>query len=167
MLYSKKALSPLIAAVLLIVVVVGIGAVVTGMMRGLVSDNQKTISQKDDEMACARDVNVKIVTIDGNPQFCRDAATSEIVAVVENAGTDVDDFQLMVYGDSGFYKNESIGSGNIAQGAAAELRGYYDSGDTGAITQAKFVPKLKKTGSSGYNFCHDVTVKSEVIPNCD
>ncbi|MBW2964455.1 hypothetical protein KY363_03260 [Candidatus Woesearchaeota archaeon] len=43
MLTSKKGLSPLIAAVLLIVVVVGIGAVVTGMIRGLVSDNQKTI----------------------------------------------------------------------------------------------------------------------------
>ena len=43
---NKKAISPLIASVLLIVVVVGIGAVVTGIVRNYVTENKQTITEK-------------------------------------------------------------------------------------------------------------------------
>ncbi len=164
MLNSKRALSPLIAAVLLIVVVVGIGAVVTGIVRDLVSSNQKTISGKDDEMACSRDVDVDVIMIDGALQFCEESGNI-IVAVVENKGIGIDDFQMTVLGDAGIFKNDSVmPSETLAPGEAKELRSPYSG--VGDVEIVKFVPMLKKTGSSGHHFCSEVALTTEVLPAC-
>lgn len=164
MLHSKKALSPLIASVLLIVVVVGIGAVVTGVVRGLITENKDTITSKDDEIACSRDVNIDVVKIDGVQQVCK--GTGYIDVVLDNSGSAViDDFQLVVMGDGGFARNESIGAGAFAQGQAMELNATY-AGTVGTIQQVRFVPKLKKTGSADYIFCNDVAYKTESVPDC-
>jgi hypothetical protein len=164
MLHSKKALSPLIAVVLLLVVAVGIGALVTGMVRNLVTDNQNTIDSKSDEMSCSRDVTVAVVEIDREPQICK--GSNYIDAVLENTGaTDVDDFQLSIFGDAGFYRNESIGGGDtFTQGEAQEFNGTFES--VGTIQQVKLIPKLKKSGQSGYNFCNDVAITYEVLDDC-
>lgn len=161
---SRKGISPLVASVLLIVVVVGIGALVTGIVRDLVSDNQQTMESKSDAMVCSRDVSVELIRIDRAPQICK--GSNYIDAVVENTGTaDVDDFQLSVFGDTGFYLNDSIGGGDaFLQGEAKEFNGTFES--VGNIEQVKLVPKLRKTGSSGYNFCTDVAITYEDLVNC-
>jgi FlaG/FlaF family flagellin (archaellin) len=165
MLHSKKALSPLIAAVLLIVVVVGIGAVVTGIVRSLVSENQETIRGKSGEMSCSRDVSVDLILIDDEYQLCK--GSDYISAVVENTGTgDIDDFQLIVMATTGFYNNDSLGTGTFVSGAAMEVNGTFSGITASDIEQVKLVPKLKKSGSAQYHFCSEVAVKSEVIPDC-
>lgn len=162
---SKKALSPLIAAVLLIVVVVGIGAVVVGMTRGMVSENQDTISQTDDRMACSRDVVLEMLELDRNPQICK--GTGYINVVIENTGTiDIQDFQLLAYGTTGVYNNESIGAGTLTKGGALELNATFDTTAVGTLQQVKFVPKLKKTAATGYHFCSEVALKYEDINDC-
>lgn len=164
MLHSKKALSPLIAAVLLIVIVVGIGAVVMGIVRGFVSENKATMQSKADSMSCSRDVNVNLVDIDGVWQMCK--GPDYIYAIVDNAGAiDVDDFQLVVMATSGFYSNDSI-STSISQGASVELNGTFKGVAQADILQAKFVPKLKQSGATGYHYCSDVAVKYEGIQDC-
>jgi hypothetical protein len=165
MLHSKKALSPLIAAVLLIVVVVGIGAVVTGIVRSLVSENQETIRGKSGEMACSRDVAISVVRIDDEYQFCK--GSDYINAVLENTGTtDIDDFQVIIMATSGFYNNDSLGPATFAVGAAGEFNATFSGITASDIQQVKIVPKLKKSGSSNYHFCADVAFKSELIPDC-
>ena len=165
MLGSKKALSPLIAAVLLIVVVVGIGAVVVGMTRSMVSENRDTVSQTDDRMSCSRDVVLEILEIDKEPQICK--GSDYINVVIENVGTtDIQDFQLLAYGSTGVYNNESIGAGTLAKGGALELNATYDAVQVGTLQQAKFVPKLKKSGATGYHFCSEVALKYEDIDDC-
>lgn len=162
---SKKALSPLIAAVLLIVVVVGIGAVVTGIVRDMISQNKETVEGKSGEMSCSRDVIIGVLKIDGEPQICR--GSNYVYAVVDNTGAQIDDFQLVVAGTDGIVRNESIHSGSaITQGATVELNGSFDAGAVGTVVQVKFVPKLKKKGQSGYNFCNDVALTYEGVEAC-
>jgi len=162
MLRSKKALSPLIAGVLLIVVVVGIGAVVTGIVRGLITENQETIASKDNELACSTQVDVELVKIDGVPQICKGAAYVDLI--VENNGVEVQDFQLTILGSGGIFKNESVSTDNpLGTGQAREYNISFSG--TGSIEQIKFVPKLKARGS-GYNFCHEVAITYEDIPDC-
>jgi len=165
MLHSKKALSPLIATVLLIVVVVGIGAVVTGIVRDMISQNKATVEGKSGEMSCSRDVVLSVLKIDGEPQICN--GSNYVYAIIENKGVQIDDFQLVVAGDSGIVRNESIHSGPaITPGATVELNGTFDSGIVGSVIQVKFVPKLKKKGQSGYNFCSDVALTYEGVQGC-
>lgn len=167
MLNSKKGLSPLIAAVLLIVVVVGIGAVITGMVRGMFAENKATIESKDDEMVCSRDVVVSLVNIDGDPQICRGSSPANITAVLENSGSaDIDDFQMKVYGTTGFYSNDSLDTGTFTAGDSLELTGTFVSGDVGTVEQVKLIPKLKKSGEAGYHFCAGVALSYEGIGDC-
>ena len=162
---SKKALSPLIAAVLLIVVVVGIGAVVTGIVRSTVSENQRTIEGKSDEMSCSRDVVIEVVKIDGEPQICK--GSGYINAVLDNTGTvDIDDFQLKVFGTTGFYNNETLATGALSPGAAIEINGNFSQSAVGTVEQVQIVPKLRKTGATGYYFCADVAARYEGIADC-
>jgi FlaG/FlaF family flagellin (archaellin) len=163
MFFSKKAVSPLIAAVLLIVVTIGIGAVVVGMMRGYVTDSKAQMSSKSDEMACSRDVSLQITEIDKEPQVCK--GTNYFDIVLENSGTAIDDFQLVVLGESGIYRNESTGH-TMANGGTSELNITFSSTGIGTILQFKLVPKLKKSGSPGYFFCNEVAITQEDVQDC-
>ncbi|NQU79662.1 hypothetical protein HQ545_07895 [Candidatus Woesearchaeota archaeon] len=162
---SKKGLSPLIAAVLLIVVVVSIGAIVTGIVRGMISENKQTVSSKSGEISCSRDVMVTILQIDDQPQIC--VESGYVYAILENTGSKaVDDFQLVVMGSTGVFRNESISaSDRFTIGEAQEFNASYSS--VGNLEQVKLVPKIKKAGSSGYHFCSDVAVVYSGLTGCD
>lgn len=163
MLSSKKAISPLIAAVLLIVVVVGIGAVVTGMIRGMVTDNKATIDTKSDEMVCSRDVVIDVLDVNSNPQMCK--GTDYVYAILENTGSvTIDDFQLKVFGSTGIYTNDSVGTGTFSTGSSLEFNATFSS--VGDVEQIKIIPKLKKTGAAGYNYCADVGITYETLEDC-
>ncbi|MFH1064090.1 MAG: hypothetical protein V1729_03350 [Candidatus Woesearchaeota archaeon] len=164
---SKRALSPLIASVLLIVVVVGIGAVVTSMLRGMVQENKQTIESKSDQISCSSDVMVEVIRIDGISQICKGAGYIDVV--LENAGGEIDDFQLVVVGTTGIYTNDSIMGGKVfARGQAMELNGTFDTSvvASGNVIQAKFVPKLKKKSGGGFNYCFDVAIVATTMDDC-
>jgi flagellin-like protein len=163
---SRRAISPLIATVLLIVVVVGIGAVITGIVRDYVAGSKETVSSKDEMMSCSRDVVVEVLEIDKVPQVCSGSGYVDIV--LENTGgADVDDMQLVVIGDSGIYTNDSVSGGDpFNMGETQEFNGTFDPASVGVVEQVKFVPKLKKSGKAGYNFCFDVAVTYEGLENC-
>jgi FlaG/FlaF family flagellin (archaellin) len=166
MLTSKKAVSPLIATVLLIVVVVGIGAVVTGIVRDYVSESKRSVDSKNDAMSCSRDVVVDVVDIGGVQQVCK--GTNYVDIVVENVGTKkVDDFQLIIYATTGIYRNDSIAGGTATTpGQAREFNVTFSGITAGSIEQVKLVPKLKKSGSASYSFCSDVALKFEGVATC-
>jgi len=68
---SRKAVSPLIATVLLIAFAVALGAVVMNWGRGYVEDTANIARERSDtEVKCASEVGVSIVEIDSVPQVC-------------------------------------------------------------------------------------------------
>ena len=163
MIINKKALSPLIAAVLLIVVVVGIGAVVAGIARNFVSENRDTVTQKQGEMSCSRDVALSVITINEDFQAC--IGSDYVYAILENEGSDIDDFRLQVFHDSGIFANDSISADDVfTSGESQEFN--VTIGSLTGIVEIKFTPKLKKSGTSGYNYCSAITVKLSNLDAC-
>jgi flagellin-like protein len=68
---SNKAVSPLIATVLLIAFAVALGAVVMNWGRGYVEDTANIARERSDtEVKCASDVDVSVVEIDNTAQVC-------------------------------------------------------------------------------------------------
>jgi FlaG/FlaF family flagellin (archaellin) len=161
---SKRAVEPLIAAVLLIVITVGIGAVVVGIVRNYIGENKAQIEGKSSEIACSRDVVLDVLEIDGVPQICN--TSNYINIVMENQGTQIDDMQLMVMGESGLYTNSSILTSAFTQGQTIEVNAGFNPAGLGPILQVKFVPKLKRPGSTTFNFCSDVALKFEDLKSC-
>ncbi|MFC1741943.1 hypothetical protein ACFL3V_05385 [Nanoarchaeota archaeon] len=161
---SKKGLSPLIAAVLLIVVVVGIGAVVTGIVRNYVTENKQTITEKASDMKCGIEVNVDIPTVADELRICHNTTNYHVKFTLENTGSaTIDDLQVKFFGTGGFDANDTV----VTQSTLADPDGSYDSGNTeeftvvydnaavGTLQQVKIVPRVKVVGRSDKAYCTD------------
>ncbi|MFH1064216.1 MAG: archaellin/type IV pilin N-terminal domain-containing protein [Candidatus Woesearchaeota archaeon] len=103
---SRKAVSPLIATVLLIAFAVALGAVVMNWGRGYVEDTANIARERSDtEVRCASEVDVNIVEIDSVPQICYNStggpgSNYTIEFIVENKKSrTVEKLQARLIGD--------------------------------------------------------------------
>jgi len=164
---SKKGLSPLIAAVLLIVVVVGIGAVVTGIVRNYVTENKQTITEKASDMKCGIEVDVTVPTVADVLRICHDTGNNVINFTLENSGSaTLDDMQVKFFGTSGFAANDTV----ITETTLQDTDGSFDAGNTeeflveysaatvGTLQQVKIVPRVKVVGRSEKAYCTDAAL---------
>ncbi|MBW2964454.1 hypothetical protein KY363_03255 [Candidatus Woesearchaeota archaeon] len=168
---SRKGLSPLIAAVLLIVVVVGIGAVVTGIVRNYVTENKQTITEKASDMKCGVEVSLNVPTVNDQLLVCN--GSSYVDVTLENTGSAaIDDIQLKVFGASGFAANDTawtsnttLGTTSFASGDTQQLRLYY-AGTIGELQQIKIVPRVKVVGRSDKAYCTDAALTFSDFVGC-
>ena len=102
---NKKAVSPLIATVLLVMIVVSIGAAVMVVIQGLTEEQITNVETQSDLIACGSEVDVDLVEIDNNYRICTNVsdASSNITLYLENSGLkDITGFKVIVYGADGF-----------------------------------------------------------------
>lgn len=169
---SRKGLSPLIAAVLLIVVVVGIGAVVTGIVRNYVTENKQIITEKASDMKCGVEVSLTVPTVADELRICHDGVDT-VNFTVENSGSaTVDDLQVKFFGTGGFDANDTV----ITDVTLADPDGSFDAGNTevfsvdysgiGTLQQVKIVPRVKVVGRSDKAFCTDAALTFTDFVTC-
>lgn len=87
LLKTRKAVSPLIATVLLIAFAVALGAVVMNWGRGYVEDTANMARERSDsEVTCTAEVELSVVEIDSVPQICynNNQTPNTLEFVVEN-----------------------------------------------------------------------------------
>lgn len=157
---STRAVSPLIATVLLIAFAVALGAVVMNWGRGYVEDTANIARERSDtEVKCASDVNLDIVEIDGTPQVCYNATGTSnysLQFIVENKkSTTVESISARVIGektrvpltvDLGGYANLTV---NDAKFLNVSYNGGSGSGlDIGIPQQLKLTPSIKVGGTT-------------------
>lgn len=164
---QKKGMSPLIAAVLLMVVVVGIGAVVTGIVRSQVTTDKQTIERKSTDVECSTQIVISVPTYNDDFRLCVDETNRYVNFTVENTGSmTVDEFQIKVFGATGFAENDSIIPSGLAPGQAeSNYAAYYDT-DVGNVEQVLIVPKKKVTGESSKIFCSEAQLRFVDISDC-
>lgn len=155
MLRSRKAVSPLIATVLLIAFAVALGAVVMNWGRGYVEDTANIARERSDtEVTCASDVDISIVEIDGVPQICYNESFStdntSIEFIIENRkGRTVEMIQArLIASDTRVPYTTDLGDiSNLTTNAAKLLNFTYDTDTYGTPVQVKFTPYIKVGGS--------------------
>ena len=156
---SKKGLSPLIAAVLLIVVVVGIGAVVTGIVRNYVTENKQIITEKSSDMKCGVEVMINVPTVVDELRICHDIVNSNMTFTLENTGSaTIDDLQVKFFGTSGFEAYDTVittAGVTFEAGDTKEFSVNFNNTDIGTLQQVKLVPRVKVVGRSDKAFCTD------------
>ncbi len=161
---SKKGLSPLIAAVLLIVVVVGIGAVVTGIVREQISQDKQTIEKKSTNIECSTEVEINVPTYEDDFMICK--GTDYVNFTIENTGSiEVDELQVKVFGATGFADNDSIIPGGMTPGQVNSTVIVGHSG-VGSVEEVFIVPKKKVTGSSDKIYCPEAQLRFADIDDC-
>ena len=167
---GKRAVSPLIATVLLIAFAVALGAVVMSWGRSYVED-QIDISSGSSavQFICSQDVKIEVSKIRGEPQLCYDSTSGRIDAILQNTGNyDVDNIQLGVIGND-VSTNNSILSSKLKKGDPVKVSALYavngiTSADIGQIKQVKLTPKIRT--ASGEQYCTDAALTFDYVNTC-
>ncbi|MBI5880529.1 hypothetical protein HZB90_00190 [archaeon] len=147
---SRKAVSPLIATVLLIAFAVALGAVVMNWGRGYVEDTANMARERSDtEVTCTTDVSLAIVEIDNVPQVCYNESVSgkyNLSLIVENKKEKtVEKIMARVIGTATrvpFIQDMGDNS-NITTNTAKFLTLQYNKTDYGTPQQLQLTPYIK------------------------
>jgi len=105
--FSKKAVSPLIATVLLVMIVVSIGAAVMVVIQGLSEEQIQNIEAQKDLLACGNEVRIDIFKVGSKSKICVNNIDSplgiEAILIMENKGLrDIAGFRVTAFGNNGF-----------------------------------------------------------------
>lgn len=169
--FCKKGVSPIIAAVVLIAVVVGLGAVVVNIMGNYVSKQKESIDIKSEEMKCSTDVDIDILLSGDEYKICNDAATGQIKATLENGNSiAIAGIQLNIIQADGSVLTTAEGAvqnEEISKGETQQIIADYGSGIASAsIDQIKIIPKIKIQGQKELIVCSgsqaSITYEDEV-----
>ncbi|NQU79664.1 hypothetical protein HQ545_07905 [Candidatus Woesearchaeota archaeon] len=168
--FSKKGISPLIAAVLLIVIVVTIGAVVLAMVRHYISEGESDVVVGSEAIKCGRDVGISFVMVNDNYQICNSTHEDEdlgaLYFIVENTGAvDILDLQVRALGTDGILQNDSVLNDTLMMGGTTEVNITYDPEDVGKFRQVKLVPRINLPGIQEHAFCSDAGITVSYVPN--
>lgn len=161
---SKKGVSPLIATVLTMVIVVSIGAVVMNWSRIFISDKLDAASDTDTSFECANFVNLAFQKIGGQTQaFVCDVAnadgTRNASITIENKGTagTITNFRYTISGREGIDQNEITSSSDLdfIPGDAEKWPLTFNSTKVGEVTQVKLIPYFIPKDSEVEGICGD------------
>lgn len=166
MLRSKRGLSPLIAAVLLIVVVVGIGAVVTGIVRSQVTSDKQTIEKTSVDIDCSTQVEIDVPMLNDDFMICQ--GSGYVNFTLENSGSLlVDEIQVKVFGDAGFAENDSLLTTGLEPGAVeSRFIAGFNTADVGNVEEVFIIPKKKVIGGTGRIYCSEAQLRFTNIVTC-
>lgn len=170
LLRRKKAISPLIAAVLLVVIVVTLGAAVMTLVRNYLTEGEKQVNVGKESIKCGRDTSIELVLVDGDYQICNSSHTDPDLAslnfFIENTGsTDVLDAQVRIVGTKGIFQNDSALNSTLRMGGVAQVNMTYDPSSVGGFRQVKIVPRINLPGITEHAFCSDSGITITSIPN--
>ncbi len=145
----KKAVSPLIATVLLVMIVVSIGAAVMVVIQGLSDEQIKNIETQQDILSCGTDVKINLFKADSKYRVCLNVSDSNrknnVTLLMENAGQkDITGFRVVVLGDDGFnttmYDNDELLKGQL-KGFRFQFGGAGDS--SSEISRIAIEPRIE------------------------
>jgi FlaG/FlaF family flagellin (archaellin) len=163
---SKKGVSALIASVLMIVVVVGIGAVVTGIVRNYVMENKQTIEKTATDVQCSTQVQINVPTYNDAYRICNDS--SAVHFTLENTGSmAIDNLQVKVFGSTGMVDVNNVMPTGLAPGQVnTSLSAAYTG--IGTLEEVRIIPMKKVTASANQIYCNEAALKFALtdISNC-
>jgi flagellin-like protein len=163
MFLNKKAVSPLIATVLLVMIVVSIGAAIMVVIQGLTNEQLNSISAQQAIIKCGSDVNVGLITVGTTYRVCINQTgdapkTGVIILYLENKGLkDISGFRVTSIGDSGVNTSNYDSGSTLVRGQVKGFRFYYGnvaSTDT-AVSKIQIYPKIVGSPQTPVVTCDD------------
>lgn len=149
MLIGKKGVSPLIATVLLVMIVVSIGAAVMVVFQGLTEDSISNIQAQQQLIKCGSDVSVGIITVGDSYRICVNPTSGAIgnmslYIYMENKGLkDISGWRFTVIGEEGVYDSSDQGSALTKGLIKAYSFTFNGTGDTVAdLSKIRLSPQI-------------------------
>ncbi|MDP2750809.1 MAG: hypothetical protein Q8O89_08315 [Nanoarchaeota archaeon] len=169
---NKKAVSPLIATILLIAFAIALGAVVMNWGSTYVKKQTEDIESKSNaDIKCSTDSYLRVLSINGVPQIClRNSSTPERVEfLLENGpNTDLEGVLVtLVYnGTTGSDTNVTLVSQIIQKARTAKLNVTYNTASFGLLKQVRVAPVMKIQNVKDTVICSKSALVLEDIYSC-
>lgn len=169
---NRRAVSPLIATVLLIAFAVALGAVVMNWGRTFTEQKTAEVTATSDvATGCSLGISLKILEIANKPQICVGewGANSYINFTVSNEGSKkIDSLRIMIIGDSSTPTiNNSVSNSSISEGGLIKLSSPYVQSNVGTLKIVRVIPVID-TGGKKIPCTGSVLEKeSSQIPACN
>ncbi|MFH1510941.1 MAG: archaellin/type IV pilin N-terminal domain-containing protein [Candidatus Woesearchaeota archaeon] len=158
----KKAMSPLVATVVLIAFAIGLGTVVMSF-GSTYYENSKFSSKAYNESILCQPISLQLFSVRDEQQICLVEKGIKFV-LVNNANNQIDGVQMWVVGESIFVTdvtNKTFQPGYPLEGMVS-----YDSEKYGAIRNVQFIPRVKVPGTEETFFCFDKAVTADEVRYC-
>ena len=139
MLESNRAISPLIATVLLIVFSVALGAVVMSWGESYIEEKAEFVSGAQETVGGCDLVKLTVIEVSGVPQVC--SRNGMIDLWLDNGpAIDISDIHARVVGTQGVASIENLLDVNLAKNSAVKTT--FSVGNIGSIRQVKLTPTV-------------------------
>lgn len=157
---DKRAVSPLVATILLILLSIGLGAAVMSWGEQYIEEKAEFVQGVQETVTSCDLVAFSVVTIGGIRQLCQAGAT--IKGLIDNGlDSDIADFHVRVIGKDGVFTQESLLSKPLPRGSATPIS--FSVGDSGAVEQIKFTPKIR-TGGKDMTCAKQAALVENILP---
>ncbi|MBN2880607.1 hypothetical protein JXM83_01015 [Candidatus Woesearchaeota archaeon] len=167
---SKRAVSPLIATVLLIAFAVALGAVVMNWGKGYVQSQAIQVETKSNaQLSCQSDVELSIYILNGRPKVCYeiDGGVTTLRAMLKNDGTGtVEGFSVSVISDTDEVFAQEVDK-LVPGGGVTKVELEIDQDDFGIISQVDFTPKILVAGVQKPVLCSKNVLSVDEIYECE
>ena len=148
--FNKKAVSPLIATVLLIAFAVALGAVVMNWGRSFTEQTADNVKNKADvDVKCSQDVQIKLLDLGSRPQMCYGEWGSGSwlnFTALNNGQKEIKSVQVMMIGDTGIIGNTSVANSSLPIAGWTKISVPYMYSSVGALKKVRLTPVVEING---------------------
>jgi flagellin-like protein len=139
---NRKAVSPLVATMLLIAFAIALGAVVMNWGRGYIEERAEFVAGTGETGGCLS-IKLSIIEVSGAPQVCY--SDGVIKMMLQNDGRDVEAIHARIIGDEGISVAETILEETLKSLDSRQASFSYAL-TVGAIKQIKLTPRIMMSG---------------------
>ena len=157
---DKRAISPLAATIILIVISVLLGAVVMSWGETYIQERADFVKGVTDIGSGCDGVHISVISIDKHPQVC--TRNDRIELQLENGASQVPEIHARLVGSSETFTYEQVLSSPLAKESAQKV--VIPLKNAGSPRQLKLTPKVGVQGSMQY--CDKQALFIETIPTC-
>ena len=157
---NNKAISPLIATVLLIVFTVSLAVTVTTWGKQLIMGKAEEIGEQTViDIICGLDVSIDVADVGGKRQLCYNSNSKQLEITIEN-GVDMEltGVQIVIISE------DSVVSQLVGESfARADIRKIFVAYNSSfQIQEVRLMPQIQES-----QFCLDAQITEKLIPECD
>jgi flagellin-like protein len=162
---DKKGVSPIIGAVLLVVITITVGATIFTFISNFGSDNLQTATDIDSENECITGVEYDVMIANNIEKICKDTTNNYLWAIMKNTGSkDIEFFRLTVLGSDGAV-TASDTSSNISSNDINAINITYTTTGLGTPQEYQIEPVIKAKGKANKSIYCSNSIKKWTADN--
>lgn len=167
--YNKKAVSPLIASVLLISFAITIGVIIINWGTGFVTDSADDAADKyENDFTCKMDISLEVKTIQGIEKLCYNDTQYFVEFMLENNGkAKIEGIKVVIIDIDDSIETHDFEDFKIEQGSTSQKIQVNYSDTFNDLQFLEIVPLIKENNKQSLMACSANSLVVNNIPLCD